>query len=110
MLCGHLDTKPPGDLESWDTDPWDPDRRDGELIGLGSGDMKAAVAAMVYAAAALREIGLSEGSLSLVFTADEEAGSMLGAAMARRVGVAPGGRCRDRGALRRGAGVGGDRP
>lgn len=78
ILSGHLDTKPPGDLDLWDTDPFDPVVRDGELIGVGSGDMKAGVAAMVYTAAALREIGLPAGSLSLVFTADEEAGSILG--------------------------------
>ena len=47
MLSGHLDTKPAGDLEAWDTDPWDPVLREGDLVGLGSGDMKAAVAAMV---------------------------------------------------------------
>jgi acetylornithine deacetylase len=78
ILSGHLDTKPPGDLELWRTDPWDPVILDGELFGLGSGDMKAAVAAMVYAAAALRAAGPSGGSLQLVFTADEEAGSLLG--------------------------------
>jgi acetylornithine deacetylase/succinyl-diaminopimelate desuccinylase-like protein len=65
MLCGHLDTKPPGDLEAWRTDPWDPRIEDGELYGLGSGDMKAAVAAMVYAAGAVRAAGLPVGSLVL---------------------------------------------
>ena len=78
ILSGHLDTKPPGDLELWRTDPWDPVIRDGELHGLGSGDMKAAVAAMVYAAGVLREVGLPTGTLELVLTADEEAGSELG--------------------------------
>lgn len=79
MLCGHLDTKPPGDLEAWDTDPWDPVIADGQLHGLGSGDMKAGVAAMVYAAAALRAVAPAAGDLMLVFTADEEAGSGYGA-------------------------------
>jgi acetylornithine deacetylase len=78
ILSGHLDTKPAGELELWETDPWDPVIRDGELFGLGSGDMKAAVAAMVYAAAALAGTGPPAGSLTLVLTADEEAGSLLG--------------------------------
>ena len=78
ILSGHIDTKPPGDLSRWETDPWDPVISDGELRGLGSGDMKAAVAAMVYTGAALaRSVGW-RGELRLVFTADEEAGSVLG--------------------------------
>ncbi|MHB8590046.1 MAG: M20 family metallopeptidase [Candidatus Dormibacteraceae bacterium] len=78
ILCGHLDTKPPGDLESWVTDPFDPVVQDGRLVGLGSGDMKAAVAAMVYAAGALAAAGGSRGDVLLVLTADEEAGSSFG--------------------------------
>jgi acetylornithine deacetylase/succinyl-diaminopimelate desuccinylase-like protein len=78
ILCGHLDTKPAGDENAWLTDPLHPVIRDGHLIGLGSGDMKAAVAAMVYSAAAVRLDPDLKGSLSLVFTADEEAGSVFG--------------------------------
>ncbi len=78
MLSGHLDTKPAGDLEAWDSDPWDPLISDGQLMGLGSGDMKAALAGMVYAAAALQAIDEFPGELILAFTADEEAGSQLG--------------------------------
>lgn len=78
MLSGHLDTKPAGDMDAWETDPWDPIVNDGELIGLGSGDMKAAVAGMVYAAAAVADTGEFPGELVLVFTADEEAGSVQG--------------------------------
>ena len=79
MLSGHLDTKPAGDMEAWDTDPWDPLLRDGDLIGLGSGDMKAAVAGMTYAAGALADVRTFPGELIVVFTADEEAGSVMGA-------------------------------
>jgi len=78
MLSGHLDTKPAGDMDAWETDPWDPLLRNGDLIGLGSGDMKGAVAAMTYAAAALAGAEEFPGELVLVFTADEEAGSSLG--------------------------------
>jgi len=78
ILSGHIDTKPAGDLTAWNTDPWDPVTANGKLYGLGSGDMKAAVAAMTYAAAGLKQVGLSTGTLHLVFTADEEAGSVKG--------------------------------
>ena len=78
VLSGHIDTKPAGDMDRWETDPWDPVIRDGSLYGLGSGDMKVAVAAMVYAGAALSRVSGWSGELQLVFTADEEAGSNLG--------------------------------
>lgn len=79
ILCSHLDTKPPGDLEAWRHGPWDPIIEDGELNGLGSGDMKASAAAMVYAAGALQSVGLSRGEVILALVADEEAGSVNGA-------------------------------
>jgi acetylornithine deacetylase/succinyl-diaminopimelate desuccinylase family protein len=75
ILNGHLDTKPPGDVNSWRTDPWDPQISDGRLYGLGSADMKAAVAAMTYAAGALAAHELP-GELTLVFSVDEEAPGM----------------------------------
>jgi acetylornithine deacetylase len=78
VLCGHLDTKPPGD-SAWRADPYAASIEEGELYGVGSGDMKGAVAAMTFAAGALAECALERGAVSLVFTADEEAGSRLGA-------------------------------
>ena len=78
MLNGHIDTKPPGDETRWETAPYDPVVRDGVLYGLGSSDMKAAVAAMVYAGAALGELETRAGTLRLVLSADEEAGSHFG--------------------------------
>jgi acetylornithine deacetylase len=78
ILGGHLDTKPPGDLAEWERDPYAAAIEDGELHGVGSGDMKGAVAAMVFAAGALEAHGLASGSVTLVLTADEEAGSRLG--------------------------------
>jgi acetylornithine deacetylase len=80
MLSGHLDTKPIGDRAPWRTDPLRGEVVDGRLYGLGSGDMKGALAAMVYAAAAVQAANVPlGGDLLLVFSADEEAGSAYGA-------------------------------
>ncbi len=78
MLSGHIDTKPPGDLSLWKSEPLEPLVVGDQLIGLGSGDMKAAVAGMVYAAAAVRSLDSFSGSLALALTADEENGSIFG--------------------------------
>jgi len=73
MLCGHSDTKPVGDRALWKTDPFDPVVRDGKMYGLGTTDMKGAVAAMIYALAALEDCDVElAGDVLLVVNADEE--------------------------------------
>ena len=75
VLSGHLDTVPPGHV-GWTRDPFAPTVVNGRLYGLGSADMKGAVAAMVEAAAALRRSeAVLQGDLLLAFTADEETNS-----------------------------------
>jgi acetylornithine deacetylase len=80
-LCGHLDTKPVGEAAGlWNSDPFTGTIVGDRLYGLGSTDMKGACAAMVYAGAAFASIAEHlSGSLTLIFTADEEYGSKLGA-------------------------------
>ena len=75
QLCfaGHTDVVPPGNLDAWQTDPFEPVHDDGLLYGRGSADMKSGLAAMIVAL----EQFLSDhpdhaGSLSLLITSDEE--------------------------------------
>lgn len=80
-LCGHTDTKPVGDAAPlWRSDPLTGCIVDGRLYGLGSTDMKGALAAMLYAAEWLqRHPEAWTGRLTLIFSADEEYGSRYGA-------------------------------
>jgi succinyl-diaminopimelate desuccinylase len=55
ILNVHLDTMPPGDEAAWSQPVWTLTRTTGRLYGLGMGNMKGAVAAMITAAALLAE-------------------------------------------------------
>ena len=87
-FCGHTDTKPVGDAAPlWRTDPFigtvDGDR----LYGLGSTDMKGALAAMLFAAEWLqRHPDQWSGKVTYLFSADEEYGSTFGAYFLAREG------------------------
>ena len=78
-LAGHLDTKPVGQARhEWRTPPLEFTVNDDMGYGLGTSDMKGAVAAML--AAAQRWAATAErGRLCLVLTADEESGGEVGA-------------------------------
>lgn len=74
MLNAHMDTIPPegNDVIS----PYSGSVRNGRLHGLGSLDMKATIAAYIYAAKALKESGTPiRGRLILAFVVDEESGA-----------------------------------
>jgi len=78
LLEGHTDVVTEGDPAEWSYDPFGGEIVDGRLHGRGAADMKAGVAAMLYAAAALAAAGPFPGRLLLAALADEE-GLMLGA-------------------------------
>jgi len=75
VLCfaGHTDVVPPGADDEWNSDPFEPIIRDGDLYGRGSADMKSGLAAMIVA---LEEFIAShanfDGSLAMLITSDEE--------------------------------------
>jgi succinyl-diaminopimelate desuccinylase len=79
-LNGHIDVVPPG--AGWSVDPFAATVKDGKLFGRGSCDMKAGIAAAVYAAEAVRRAGVPLiGSVELSGTVDEESGGFAGAAL-----------------------------
>ena len=78
-LNGHFDVVPPGD--GWTFDPFAGVLRDGRIYGRGSCDMKAGIAAAVYAAEAIRRAGIElNGSVEISGTVDEESGGFAGVA------------------------------
>ena len=57
ILNGHIDVVPVGPLNMWTTPPFAPHVKNGWLYGRGSGDMKAGIAANIYAIEALKRCG-----------------------------------------------------
>lgn len=75
LLCfaGHTDVVPPGNLDDWNTDPFEPTFKDDLLYARGSADMKSGLAAMIVALEEfIDEHPEHKGSLSLLITSDEE--------------------------------------
>ena len=83
-LNGHIDVVPPG--LGWTVDPFEGVVRDGRIIGRGVCDMKAGLAAAVFAAEALQRAGVAlPGVLEISGTVDEESGGFAGVAHLARV-------------------------
>lgn len=58
VLNGHLDVVPPGPAELWSRDPFSGARAGGRLHGRGASDMKAGIAAALFAMRAARRTGI----------------------------------------------------
>lgn len=73
ILNGHIDVVPTGPLDMWSHPPFDP-RVDGDwMYGRGAGDMKAGLAAMLYAFDAIRAVGRAPaGDVYLQSVVEEE--------------------------------------
>src|SRR4051794_21471748 len=89
-LNGHIDVVPAGD--GWTVDPFGGVVRDGKVYGRGVCDMKAGIAAAVFAAEAIARAGETlPGTIEISGTVDEESGGFAGVAhLAERGRIAKG--------------------
>jgi succinyl-diaminopimelate desuccinylase len=80
---GHFDVVP-----AQSPDQFEPQRRDGRIVGRGTADMKGGLVSMLYGAVAARELGLLDGRrIVLHFVCDEETGSTAGSGHLREAGL-----------------------
>lgn len=78
-LNGHFDVVPTGN--GWTREPFGGQIIDGKLYGRGSCDMKAGIAAAVFAAEAIRRAGVAHTApIEISGTVDEESGGFAGVA------------------------------
>ena len=89
-LNGHIDVVPAGD--GWTVEPFGGLVRDGKIFGRGVCDMKAGIAAAVFAAEAIERAGVRlPGTIEISGTVDEESGGFAGVAhLAERGRIAKG--------------------
>jgi len=57
LLYGHFDVQPPAPLELWDSDPFEPDIRDGRLYARGACDDKGNFLPLLHVACAMADAG-----------------------------------------------------
>ncbi|WP_336165375.1 succinyl-diaminopimelate desuccinylase [Acinetobacter ursingii] len=78
-FAGHTDVVPTGDLQAWQSAPFQPEIRDGTLYGRGAADMKTALAAMIIATERfVKKHPDHKGSIAYLITSDEEGPSING--------------------------------
>ena len=72
ILNAHVDVVPPGPRDMWETAPFDPVVRDGWMHGRGSADMKAGLAANIFAFDAVRAAGFDPAATVHIQSVVEE--------------------------------------
>ncbi len=79
IFAGHTDVVPPGPLEEWQYPPFEPTIEGKYLYGRGTADMKASLAAMIFAAKRfINAQPTHEGTLAFLLTSDEEGPAVNG--------------------------------
>ena len=72
ILNGHIDVVPTGPVDMWADPPFVPRIADGWMLGRGAGDMKAGLAANLYALDAIASLGLAPAADVYVQSVIEE--------------------------------------
>lgn len=76
MFLGHMDVVSPIKREIWRKDPFEPRIEGSKIYGLGTSDMKAALASFLVASEALIKSNVElAGEIQLVFVVEEERGN-----------------------------------
>lgn len=72
-VLGHIDVVPVGDLDNWDSNPFELTERDGKLFGRGTSDDKGPLLASMYALKAILDEGYKLNQrVRFIFGTDEE--------------------------------------
>jgi acetylornithine deacetylase/succinyl-diaminopimelate desuccinylase-like protein len=74
ILYGHFDVQPPSPLELWESDPFEPEIRDGDLYGRGAVDDKGQLYALLSGARGLALAGELPVNVRVCCDGEEEIG------------------------------------
>lgn len=77
IVYGHYDVQPPDPLELWESEPFEPEVRDGKVYGRGASDDKGGVLVAIQAVEALARAGGGKPGINVTFLieGEEEVGS-----------------------------------
>ena len=77
-IVSHMDTVPAGNLNDWDSHPFEPRVQDGRIYGRGTEDNGQAIISSMFASRFIDKDSLTGKSIGLAMVADEENTSKLG--------------------------------
>ena len=78
-IMSHIDVVPEGDLDKWDTNPFEAVVRDGRIYGRGTEDNHQGVVSSLIVAGAFSKLNIQPRyNLKLVYVSDEETNSIYG--------------------------------
>ncbi len=77
-IVAHIDTVPEGDLDDWDSPPFEPRVECGRIYGRGTEDNGQAVISSMFASKFIPAGSLTKKSIGIAYVADEETTSKFG--------------------------------